>query len=182
MTKPAGKPKRRLLNIGPGLIIALALSIFIGAKWFSTEKQMRAVDSAPPMVERHTVSLSGEENAGPTPEVGFILDRAEKLGLTADQIAEVRRLSSDWKKTYGPRIAEANAAATKAQEYLANAKGNRSTPVAHIQVEAGSLIALSREISAARRSYWDRAVNILTAGQRKTLQNEREKAWIARNR
>ncbi len=181
-TASADKPRRRLLNIGPGLIIALAISIFIGVRWFGAQKQMPAAKSGPPIVERQVISSTYEEKAGPTPEVRFILERRHKLGLSAAQVAKLNKLQSEWQRLYGPKIAQANSAAVRAQDYLAAAKGNRSTPVAQIKDQAASLVALSREISSARRDFWVRATGVLTVDQRGTLQSERETDWAAKTK
>ena len=178
----ATQPKRRWLNIGPGLVIALAISALIGSQWIRTEIAARRQPSAPPIIERQIISSSYDEKSGPTPEVGFIIDRARKLHITDAQLARLKALQKKWRKYYGPKIAQANQAAAKTNEYLADAKGNSRTPAAQIQGAAAPVIALSGEISAARRSYWGQAVNILTAGQRKALQAEREAAWARRTK
>ena len=176
------QPKRRWLNIGPGIILALAISAFIGARYIKTEIAARRQPSAPPIVERQVISSSYDEKSGPTPEVSFIIDRAGKLHVTDAQLARLKALQQRWRKYYGPKIAQANQAAAKTNEYLADAKGNPRTPAAQIRSAAAPVIALSGEISAARRSYWGQAVNILTAGQRKTLQAEREAAWARKTK
>lgn len=172
--------RRRLVRVGPGLVVALVLSVFVGVKWFGAETQMRQVRSGPPIVERQLVTSSFEEKSGPTPELKFVFERREKLGLSADQVGKLEKLRAEWEKVYRPKIEEANAAAEKAGGYLQDTHGNRSTPVAHIQKEAGPMIALSGEISAARRSYWSRAVSLLSSEQRSVLQREREADWAAK--
>lgn len=132
------------------------------------------------MVERQVISSSFEEKSGPTPEVSFIIDRAGKLHLASAQLAQLKALRAEWQKFYGPKIAAANQAADKTSDYLAEAKDKSRTPVAQIQNAAAPVIALSGEISSARRSYWDRAVKILTPQQRKALQADREADWVAR--
>ena len=176
----ATQPKRRWLHIGPGIVIALAISALIGSQWIKTEIATRKQQSAPPIVERQVISSSYEEKLGPTPEVGFIIDRAEKLRITGAQLARLKALRADWQKRYGPKIAEANQAANRTSRYLAGAKGKSRTPVAQIQNEAAPVIALSGEISSARRGYWDRAARILTSEQRKLLQAEREADWASK--
>lgn len=170
-------PRRRLLNIGPGLILALIISTFIGIKWIDTQRQAGKQTPIPPIVESQIVSSSYEGKVGPTPEIKFAIDRASKLGLSRDQLARLNKLQSDWEKFYGPKIAEANKAAQQTSDYLADAKKHRRTPVAQIQNEAGAVIALSAEISSAHRSYWDRTMQTLTPEQRVLIQKEREAAW-----
>lgn len=109
--------------------------------------------------------------------MSFIIDRAEKLHISTPQLARLKALQLKWQKYYGPKIAQANQAAAKTNEYLADTKRNSRTPVARIQNAAAPVIALSGEISAARRGYWNQAVSILTPAQRKAIQAEREAAW-----
>lgn|GEM_PF-1848552 len=174
------KPKRRWLNIGPGIVLALAISALIGSQWIKTEVAARRQTPAPPIVERQVISSSYEEKSGPTPEVGFIIDRAAKLHITDSQLTHLKAMCAQWRKFYGPKIVAANRAAEKTNSYLAGAQGRQRTPVAQIQNAAAPVIALSGEISSARRSYWDRAIKILTPEQRKELQSEREADWAAR--
>lgn len=176
------KPKRRWLNIGPGIILALAASAFIASGWVKTEMATRRQHSAPPIIERQVISSAYEEKSGPTPEIKFIIDRSGKIGLTDAQLSKLRVLQSQWHTYYDPKIAQANQAAEKTREYLNDAKGRSRTPIPQIQSEAGGLIALSAEISTARRSYWSRAVNVLTPIQRDIVQSEREADWAARIR
>jgi hypothetical protein len=173
--------KRRLVSIGPGLIIALAISVaIIGMKYVKMEKQAAAQRSTPPIIERHAILSTAEEKSGLTPEVKFIIDRSRKIGLSNAQLSELHRLQSEWEKLYRPKLEQANKAASKANEYLSGAEDQRRTPVAHIQDRARPLVTLSGEVSAARRRYWDRAVETLTPDQRKTIQTEREIAWAAK--
>jgi len=176
----SAQPKRRWLNIGPGIILALAISALIGAHYIKAEIAARQQANARPIVERQIVTSSYDEKAGPTPEVSFITDRAERLHLTDAQLAGLKTLQSKWQKYYAPKMAQANQAAARTSDYMANAKDNRRTPIAQIQSAAAPVIALSGEISAARISYWDRAAKLLTAKQRRALQAEREKAWAAK--
>ena len=175
------QPKRRLLRIGPGLIIALIVSMFIGYNWYTTI-QSRPVSDTPPIVERSVFSSPEQEKLGPTPVVKFIIDRQIKIGLNSSQATKISELNTEWKKLYEPKLAEANKAAANAGKYLADAKGQSRTPSAHIQNEAAPLISLSREISSARSRYWDKAMQILTPKQRVIVQKEREIFWAARKK
>lgn len=174
------KPKRRWLNIGPGIVVALAVSALIGSQWIKTEMAARQQRSAPPIVERQVISSSYEEKSGPTPEVSFIIERADKLHITNSQLAHLETLRAEWRKFYGHKMADANQAADRTSKYLADARNKSRTPVAQIQNAAAPVIALSGEISSARRSYWDRAISILSPEQRKALQAEREAVWAMR--
>ena len=172
--------KRRLFNIGPGLKIAIVLTIVIvGYKYLQVQKQIDSQERQPPIIERPLITSSAEK-LGPTPEVSFIIDRRAKLGLRDDQVKKLRQIDSDWQRIYSPKLDEAKAAAEKANSYLSDAKGSRKTPVAQIQNEARPMIALSGEISSARREYWEKAVKLLTPEQQTALQKEREADWAAK--
>ena len=173
------KSRRRWLNIGPGVVIALAISGFIGSQWIRTEVSQRRQRSVPPIVERQVISSTHQEKSGPTPEVSFIIDRAASLHITDDQLVQLKVLHSEWQRLYGPKIAAANEAAAGTGKYLEGAERKPRVPVAQIQKAAGRVIALSGEISSARRTYWNRAIRILNAQQRKALQTEREATWAA---
>ena len=175
------KSKRRFLHIGPGLIIALIVSMFIGYNWYKTVKQ-RNVTDMPPIVERNVFSSPEQEKLGPIPLVKFIIDRRKKLNLNNSQASELSVLHAEWNKLYEPKLSEAKKAAASAGKYLAGKKGQSRTPSAHIQNEAAPLILLSREISSARSRYWDKAMQILTPKQRVFVQREREIFWAARKK
>jgi hypothetical protein len=180
ISNAASARKRRWLNIGPGIVIALAVSALIGSQYIETETNMRQQHSAPPIVERQVISSSADERSGPTPDAAFIIKRADKLHLSQDQVARLNVVESKWQAFYAPKIAQANQAAAQTNHYLSDAKDRSRTPVAQIRNAAAPVIALSGEISAARRSYWDQATKILTPDQGKALQAEREADWAAR--
>lgn len=172
--------KKTWFHIGPGLVIALAVSALIGSQWIRAQITQRQQPSAPPIAKRQIISSSYEEKLGPTPELKFIIERRKKLHLTDLQAVMLMALQSKWIKIYGPKIAQANQAAAKTQKYLDNSKGHSRTPAAQIQTEAAPLIALSREISSARRTYWSEATRLLNSDQRGILKKEREADWAKR--
>jgi len=172
-------PKRRWFRIGPATVLTLAISALLGSQWIRTHVAVPQ-PSVPPIVERQVISSSYGERSGPTPEVSFILDRAGKLHLTDAQLVALESLKSRWEKYYAPKIAQANQAAAATAKYLAEANGRSRTPVARIQDEAAPVITVSGEISSARRSYWGRAVSLLSPKQRALIQQEREADWQTR--
>lgn len=169
--------KRQILNIGPGLIIALGLSTALVSL---TYKQTKKQPAGPPIIEHHIIISSDAEKLGPTPEVTFILDHAKDLVLTKDQLSRIKKLDSDWKKFSEPKLAQANEAALKTNAYLADSKANRKTPIAQIQDNARPIIELSGEISACRHRLWDQAMKLLTPEQRKVVQTKRQELWTER--
>ncbi len=174
------KTKRRWINIGPGIVIALAVSALIGSQYIESETAARQRNSAPPIVEQQIITSSYEEKSGPTPELSYIIDQAEELRITSSQLAQLKKLQAEWQQFYGPKIAQAHKAASEADKYLSDVRDQSRTPVSQISSAAEPVITLSGEISSARRSYWDRAVKILTQEQQKLLQTRREADWAAK--
>lgn len=171
---------RRWLRIGPATIIALAIAALLGARWLKTETARRQQSNLPPVIERRVISSSVDEKRGPTPEVSFIIERANKLSLNARQFSRLQGLQSEWKKYHDAKIAEAKGAMENVDEYMDRAKGKQRVPVAQIEREAAPVIAISGEISAVRQRYWSQALNVLTPAQTKQIQKEREEAWSAK--
>lgn len=174
-------PRRKLINIGPGLILALLISLFIGGRWYMEERAARQQPPAPPIIERQVISSSADQ-AGPTPEVNFILAHKAKLNLTATQATKLEQLQAQWQKFCAPRLAQASAAAAKTNDYLDQHKDDKRLPAAQVQDQAAPLIAISGELAAARHRYWNQATALLTPQQRTTLQAERAVAWTAQTK
>ena len=174
--------KRPLFHIGPGILIALALAVIIGANVTRTARQRRhAPRSAPPIIEGRVIS-SDFDKAGPVPEVGFLIDRREKLRLSDRQTESLRKLQAEWGRFYQPKLREAKAASRQMTGYLSRSRTNGRTPVQQIEERAAPVVAVSREISATRRQYWDRAMKLLTPEQRRIAAKEREADYAAKRR
>ena len=162
-------------RIGPGLILALAISAFLGAKWINTKINTPVQQ---PIIEKQTISSSYEEKLGPTPTINFILDNNNKIKLSNSQIAKLKLLDMEWNKYYNLRIVEAKKAASKTSAYLSGSNNKTRTPIAIIQQEAAPLISISSEISKKRHDYWKKAILILDLKQRNLLDKEREASWL----
>jgi hypothetical protein len=172
---PTPSPIKRppLLRIGPGLIIAIVLSLIIGIQWKLNEHAAEKQRNLPPIVERPVVS-SNEEKLGLTPEVSFILQRKEMLKLTKVQTEQLVSLQAEWRHFADPREKAAIDAANAAGQYLNNAQNQRRTPVAHIEDQTHGVVVISRELSAARRRFWSKALTVLTPPQQQLVQHQRE--------
>ena len=171
--------KRPIFHIGPGILFALILAAIVGSSAIKSEMQRRqAARSGPPIVERQIVS-SDIEKLGPVPEVSFLIDRRDKLGLSESQLRSLRKLQFAWQKFYFPKMKVANAAVRQAADYMSGAEKNRQTPTAQIQREAAPVVAISGEISAVRRQYWARATALLAPAQRLIAAREREADYAA---
>ncbi len=168
------------LRIGPGVIIAAILSVVVWSQWGKNESTARQSKPQPPIIERHIVTSPEETAAGPVPDLKFILDRDEFLKLSSAQRNQITKLHQDWLNRYGPKIAAANQAAKTTRDYLQQNQARSRVPVAQVQNEAAPLVALSGEISAARKSYWNNATSILSSTQRDMLHIARIADWSSR--
>jgi Spy/CpxP family protein refolding chaperone len=164
--------KRQWFRIGPGLVIAVVLAVILGGNAIKNDFAQRSSNSRP-IIENRIVGGS-RDSAGPTPNIKFLIDHRDKLGLTQHQIAAITNLNQEWESTYGPKLKAAKAQAGKLKDFLAKSASNKRTPVAGIQQEAAPYVALSSEISAARREYWARAMSLLTPKQRQAVIAERK--------
>ena len=157
-------PNRRRTRwyiLGPGILIALILAVQVGAR-------NRKAASAPPIIEHQVIGGEIAKDRTPAHEIGYILDRAKKLALTDGQCNSLRRLKAEWKSKSGPLTDQMNRAALQFERFMANAKGKAS--LRDIQAQAAPTSELSRQVSALRRIYWQKALQVLDADQRKTLQ------------
>lgn len=176
----ASSQRPSLIRIGPGLIIAFVLALFFGTRWMIQERETRqSTSNGPPIIERPIVSTP-EEKLGPIPEVGFLLEHKDTLGLSPAQVSQIDTLQSEWERYSRPKQHQAEVEAQAAQKYLKKTQNNRRTPAAQIEDQAHGIIVLSRELSTARLRFWDRAFRLLTPEQQKLVYQEREAAWASR--
>ncbi len=175
-------PAAKWLRVGPGLLIAAVLSVVVWSQWGKYETAARQAKPRLPIIERQLISSSTETDAGPIPELKFILDRSDALKLNSSQRERIMKLQQDWLHRYAPKVAAAQHAADTTREYLQQKQQSSRVPVAQIQNNATPLISLSAEISAARRSYWSQATKLLSSSQRGILTKARIADWQARQK
>lgn len=170
---PNSKPISRRLNFGPGIVIALAISALLAAQYIKTETAKQNAYKSAPIVEQSVY----QDPSGPTPDVSYIIIRSGSLKLTVTQQTRLAALQAEWNTMYAPKLEAADRAAEDARKYLSSVHGKARIPVSQIEDQAGSVIALSREISSARIRYWDKALQILNSHQRSVLKRDRETDW-----
>ncbi|MHB1460129.1 MAG: hypothetical protein ACYC1M_02435 [Armatimonadota bacterium] len=175
-------PAAKWLRIGPGVVIAAVLSVVVWGQWTKIETVLNTPNQQHPMIEQHLVSSSTETDAGPIPELEFILDRSDSLKLNRSQREQIMKLQQDWLHRYAPKMAAAQQAADTTREYLQQKQQSSRVPVEQIQNNAAPLISLSAEISTARRYYWNHAIKLLTIAQRDMLNKARIADWQARQK
>ena len=175
-------PAAKWLRIGPGVLIAAVLSVVVWSQWGKYESAARQAKPRPPIIEQQIISSSTETDAGPIPELQFILDRGDSLKLNRSQREQITKLQQGWLHQYAPKIAAAQHAADTTREYLQQKQQSSRVPVEQIQNNAAPLISLSAEISAARRTCWNNATKLLSSGQRDILHKARIADWASRQR
>jgi len=157
--RPAG---RRRLVVGPGLIIALALSFYIAHQQGLFRK------SGPPVVER--VTTSGPKQP-PAADIDFLLQRADELRLTEEQVGKLRLLREEWEKNTAAQRAALDREEKQLDRFMKEAaKADRPTPLREIQRRTAAFSELSGQLAAARRTYWQRGLLVLDLGQREAAQ------------
>jgi hypothetical protein len=159
--------RRRWLRFGPGLALALGAVLLL---WPMLRGDFGA-DT--PRIERSRLSEIPPPPAAP--ELGWLLEQKEALGLKPPQVDRLGRLRTRWDRaTQALREALELASAQFTQEMRA-----RQTPrvnVGALRVNAVPVTDLSRQLAEARRVYWSEAAPVLTRSQRR----QAEAAWTRR--
>jgi hypothetical protein len=166
------RPRKRWIVIGPGLVLALIISIQIVIA-------NREKPAAPPIVERQVVGSEMPRRFVPTPEVKYLLARKEQLALSTEQVQALDALQTGWQGKSKPLTDDLKKAAGEFDAYMKGA-GERAS-LRDLQSHAGDLSELSREVSSLRRIYWEKAVQVLNKDQRKAIEKElshSEQAYI----
>jgi hypothetical protein len=143
------------------MLIAAILAMQVAAK-------NRQSASAPPIVEHQVIGGEMTEDSTTAREVDYILERAAQLGLTDGQRVSLQNLKAEWESKSGPLTDQMNRAALQFESFMSKAKGKSS--MQDIQSRAAPVSELSRQVSSLRRIYWQKALQVLDADQRKALQ------------
>lgn len=178
----APRAPRRLLRVGPGLLLAALASLVL---WrLSPPIPDGPAPALPPPAPAQGVAVPP---AAPDPDWLFTTRGA--LGLTPAQERRLGVLHSRWRRDTEPlRNALAQASAefdraaraewpSKATTTANGAAAPRGMTLEDIRQHAGPLSALSRDLADARRSWWEEAATrVLTPAQRERA----ERAWAER--
>ena len=148
--------------IGPGLIIALALSVFF--VW----RRLQPPQIARPVIVQHEGAIA----AAGVPDPPFVLAHAEVLALSAEQRARVRRLADEYAKQTATQRKALGQAEREAREKLSNAPGGPPS-VTDIQEASRGVTELSGLLAEARVEAWPGLCAVLTAEQ----QRQAKQAW-----
>jgi len=164
--------RRFCFGFGPGLTIALILTIWIGYQRYQQRQP-------PPRIERQVISrVSGKPGERVTPDLSFLLQRRKQLSLTDQQIREIERLYREWQQVSGPGQKEAEAAGREFQEWMDSARKRGKTGLPEIQEHGARLSAISAELAQQRRLYWESVMKLLTPRQQEIANRERMKGLM----
>ena len=170
-------PRRRWLRLGPGTILAMAIAaaILISGRLSQPPtvgpdagKIAYESDSAGKMRRVDTPATVAE--AVPPlwkPEPSLLLDRDKGLALTDSQRKELRSLSTRWlkhKESLNRQIEQASAGAGTLR------RSGSSASIGALRESLAGYSELSREYDAVRSQYWQLSLSLLTASQRKRVE------------
>jgi len=148
--------------LGPGLIIALALSVFL--VW----RRMQPPQVARPVIVQHEGAIA----ATGVPDPPFVLAQAEALKLAAEQRTEVKRLAEAYQKQTASQRKALDQAEQAARGKLSPASGKAPSPT-DIQDASRGVAELSALLAEARVAAWPGLCEVLTAEQ----QEQAKQAW-----
>jgi hypothetical protein len=163
--KPSKEPLKSLprgLRFGPGLLVAIAASLWV---WWQFPPQ-----SAAPRIERTALPTTSLPSA---PEPEWLLSQRESLEISAAQWEKLSRLRDRWNRdTRELRGALRQASA----DFNRGLSSDSSLTMQQIQERAAPVSELSRQLAAARAAWWDEAAQILSRPQRQRA----EENWAQR--
>jgi len=163
-------PRRRpWFAFGPGLGIALLASGFILYQRTRIPKGYR------PPLEKTVISAWDSEKKRVTPEIAFLLSKAQSLNLSEAQVGSLKRLQEEWQKASAPKRERLSQAATEFQKWMKEQQGKRAVSLKAIQERASLVSLLSAELASLRRDFWEQALAVLTAEQQQALEPELQK-------
>jgi hypothetical protein len=178
---------------GPGLLIALLIAAFLvhregllrprpGPVVYrevggQIRSQQSAVSTQQSEIRNPQFAIRNSQFVGPTPEVGWLLERREALGLSDSQVRQLEKLKQEWEKATAEDRAAVEQAAAEFQRYMdsrtsSGLRGGRVRPQDLTQ-QAEVVSALSGRLAAARQDFWERAMKVLTPAQRERVDKVR---------
>jgi hypothetical protein len=159
------RSRRPRLIFGPGLAIAIVLSVFVLVMRRDETDRQRASRPTPP---------GGRPAAVAPPivrEPPLVLRHADDLKLTAEQRDAINSIAEEYEAQSAP-LAETLGQATARFEAYMEAQGQDGpADLAAVQEEAASVRELSGELSALRLRYWEQATDELDREQMAKLES-----------
>ncbi|MHB1456026.1 MAG: hypothetical protein ACYC0V_03830 [Armatimonadota bacterium] len=162
------QPRRRWITIGPGIIIALILTIQIVVA-------NRQKPTAAPIIERQVVNNGVNRKMQPAPEIGYVIEHKKQLALSSNQMKALDVLRLEWQSRSKPLSANMDRAAGEFNAFMKKT-GNKAT-IQEIKSHAGYVSELSREASSLRRIYWEKALQVLNKEQRQVIDKQLSRGY-----
>ncbi|MBI3911743.1 MAG: hypothetical protein HY320_12535 [Armatimonadetes bacterium] len=178
-------PERRLTStllgfwFGPGLLLALLAIVIVaphlpsggrGDVSFPTYQQSGDHNRPP-----SATALQGVTAIDAVPEPDWLLGQRHALRLTASQVSRLRRLQTRWQRETRALREALDQASADFDRAMSENKGQVTT-IMQLRERAAPVTQLSRQLSDARRAWWDEASRALSAAQRQSA----ERLWTAR--
>jgi len=148
--------------IGPGLAIALALSVFL--VW----RRLQPPQVARPVVIQHEGAIA----ATGVPDPPFVLAHAEALKLSTEQRAQVKKLAQTYENQTAAQRKALGQAEQDARGKLSQTSGKAPSPT-DIQEASRGVAELSGLLAQARVAAWPGLCAVLSAEQ----QQQAKQAW-----
>lgn len=165
--------RRKWLRLGPGLAVALLLSAVVYVSEMGFRLPWQSGNHPPPILERQLIhARGGKGRLAPVPEVKSLLERAEAIGLSAEQVKSLKKLQAEWERNTARSRAELEEQSMQFRKFMEAAQKGGRVSVSQIQEQAQPVSTLSAELLSQRLQYWQRAMKILTHDQRKKVTSE----------
>ncbi len=159
MNEPASDNQRRSRPaFGMGTLSALIIIALLFG--FEALRNRQAPTPAAP-----TARIAAGQEEGPTPDVSYILDHRQELGLRESQLQRLKKMSDAERSEIAPIQKEIDAVTKDFEKWLSE-RSEKASPGESIGEAGPDLGAAQRRAAAVRERYWDKAMQELTAGQK----------------
>ena len=178
--KPSSTSKRRRLShLGPGTILALLLTVGIAYSGHLKSKSAVASDTGKVVFEADTSGHMRQVEAPSTvkssppklwkPEPKLLLESSSSLKLDEEQRTKIKLIQGHWQIQKSKLENEISLSTIQANERVKSEEEGRSISMTHITENLQQYSRLSGEYEERRSAYWRNACAVLTAKQRKKL-------------
>jgi len=165
---PPAQPRRRLF--GPAFTVSLVVAAVTVGYRLHVE---RSKAQPKPIVEHRVVSGDGAPSRF-APEVAVLLEESAGIKLASDQRTELEAIAQDWKQTSGSLKADLDRETERFREYADSQVGGGKADLTEFQRRAEPALELGRELANLKLQYWQRALKVLTPGQREHAEELRK--------
>jgi hypothetical protein len=156
-----------ILRAGPGLALAFL------ALWLAWPALRPGLPGSRPRLDGSTATPVPAPPVAP--ELSWVLEQREALGLSPAQVEKLRRQEARWERDTRA-LREALAQASAAFDREMGGLSSNGINVTDLQERAAPVSDLSRRLSEARRACWTGAAAVLTPAQK----GQAEAAWTLR--